>query len=567
VLAAVGVVWMLSCAGARAQAPILPQLPPGAIAPLAPPPQRVLPVPQPEIVPPAPPPSEPAPPPLVGAPIHVDAIRLEGVTVYDQAALRASFADAIGTDVPRARLDDIVQSLQTRYREDGYILTLVRAHFERAPHGTVFVIQAVEGYISAVKLDSDVGPVGDLILRTLDNLTAKHPLNNADLERYVLLANDIPGMKVSAVLRPTEGQPGAVELVAQVARKPYSVAMNYDNRGPQQAGPSEILVSGATNSFTSAGERIEAMLYSTFNNEELFGQVNGDAILNGEGLKLHTYFGRGNNQPGGSLEGIGLNSDLTIGGASLIYPLIRSRRFNIYIDTDTDTYQSTLTIGTGDAATENGSHLLMQRFGASVDLQDVLIPDRPAANAINIKVSHGLGGTSNTRPGNNVNFTKVAGDMTRVQDLFTFADVRTALKVSVGGQFTNDILPPSEKYYLGGTRFGRGFYNGEVTGDRAIGSTTELQFNTTMPAPGFLADGTPLPAQFYGFWDFGHGYNLAPGDQSFTIQSLGLGVRSDVTPWLSVELEGVHRLTTQPQGPDVTAEAPYAFFTRVTAHY
>ena len=51
------------------------------------------------------------------------------------------------------------------------------------------------------------------------------------------------------------------------------------------------------------------------------------------------------------------------------------------------------------------------------------------------------------------------------------------------------------------------------------------------------------------------------------MQSLGIGVRSDVTPWLFTELEGLHRLTTHPQGAATAAEASYAFFARVTMHY
>jgi hypothetical protein len=76
-----------------------------------------------------------------------------------------------------------------------------------------------------------------------------------------------------------------------------------------------------------------------------------------------------------------------------------------------------------------------------------------------------------------------------------------------------------------------------------------------------------LPMQFYGFWDYGRGFNLAPSDIDRTIQSVGVGFRSDLTPWLFLEAEGVHRLTTHPQGAAVTKEADYAFFTRVTLHY
>ncbi|HEX3881016.1 MAG TPA: ShlB/FhaC/HecB family hemolysin secretion/activation protein [Stellaceae bacterium] len=559
-------VWGLLAAAPGALAQAVGGLPPGALAPLTSPVPRVLPQEQPEIVMPAAPPSQPGPPPT-GAPVRVDRVVVEGATVYDEASLRASFADAVGRDVPRARLDAIVQALQTRYREDGYILTLVRGEFRRQANQVIFVVSVIEGYINQVKLDGDIGPAGTLVYKMLDHLTAKRPTNNADLERYLLLANDVPGVTVTAVLHHESDKPGAVTLIAQVARKPVSGLLNYDNRGSTEAGPSEMLLSGATNSFTSLGERVEALLFTTFNREQIFGQVNGDAFLGDDGIKARWYFGDGNNQPGGILAATGFNGDLMIGGGALSYPIVRSRRFNWRIETDLDTYQSTITLAAGGASTQSGSHLLMTRLGNSFDFQDAFVGDLPAASVLNIKFSGGLAGTSNLRPLNQVHFQKVSGDLTRVQDLFTFDDVRTALKLSVGGQYSKDILPPSEKFFLGGIQFGRGFFNGEVTGDRAIGSTVELQENASFTDLPLVGSSYKLSTQFYQFWDYGRGYNLAPSDISTTINSAGLGVRSDLTPWLFWEVEGVHRLTVHPQGADVSPEARYAVFTRVTMHY
>ncbi|MGC2202357.1 MAG: hypothetical protein WA633_19740, partial [Stellaceae bacterium] len=99
------------------------------------------------------------------------------------------------------------------------------------------------------------------------------------------------------------------------------------------------------------------------------------------------------------------------------------------------------------------------------------------------------------------------------------------------------------------------------------GSTLELQLNTGFTQVPLLPPDYRLDTQFYGFWDYGRGYNLAPGEPDHTIQSLGIGVRSDLTNWLFAELEGVHRLTIQPQGAAVSPLPGYAFFARVAVHY
>ncbi|HEY3909073.1 MAG TPA: ShlB/FhaC/HecB family hemolysin secretion/activation protein [Stellaceae bacterium] len=547
------------------------------LAPLISPPlPGVVPAPQPKIVP-----RPPAPAPTAAAPIapgpalHIDAVRVEGVSVYRPAALAPLYAGVVGATVPKARLDAVVQNLQIKYRTDGYILSVVRGEVQRVNGRTVLVLRAVEGYISEVKLDGDIGPAGSLAYRYLEHLTWLRPLNNADLERYLLLVQDIPGVSVRAVLRHVSPLPGAVQLVAELSRKPISAYFQYDNLGSQVAGPNEMLASGATNSFTSFGEQLQGLFYDTFSREQIFGQVNASALLGGEGLKLWGYAGRGNSLPGGALAQADFNGDYTVGGLGLSYPAVRSRRLNLAVDGSFDTYDSTIDVTSNAAAAElNESHLRILRAGETFDFQDSAVADLAAANLVILRVSQGLpglGASSNNaafpaRPGNRIDFTKVAGELTRVQNLATFGPVGTALKLSLAGQYTGDILPPSETFFFGGVRWGRGFYYGQITGDRALATTVELQANTGFTNVPIIAPGRRLDVQFYGFYDFGRAYNLAPGEFDQTLDSIGLGARSDVTPWLFVELAGVHRLTTQPNGANVSRLADYMLFSRVAIH-
>lgn len=72
-----------------------------------------------------------------------------------------------------------------------------------------------------------------------------------------------------------------------------------------------------------------------------------------------------------------------------------------------------------------------------------------------------------------------------------------ALKGRLIGQYSGQILPPAEKFFLGGPEYNRGFYSGEVTGDSAFVWQAELQLNTTYDVT--LFDRTfNLAAQFYG---------------------------------------------------------------------
>jgi hemolysin activation/secretion protein len=544
---------------------------------ISPPLPGVVPTPQPKVVPPlAIPPRPPAAPVPQGPPERIDAVRVEGVTVYPPEAIAPLYADLVGSTVPRSRLDAVVEDLQTKYRTDGYILTIVRGEIQSVNGRSVFVLRAIEGYISEVKLDGDIGPAGTLVYEILEHLTWIRPINNADLERYLMLTQDIPGVYSRAILRRT-AEPGAVELVAQLSRKPFSALAQYDNLGSNELGPNEMLLRGTANSFTRFGEQFEAIFFNTFNREQLFGQVDASAFLNTEGLKLTGYWGKGSSLPGGVLAGTGFVGNFTIAGIGLSYPVIRSRRLNLTPDIAFDYYDSVVDVnGTTGVPTQlNSGHLRIIRPGISIDFQDANLADLPAANLMILKVSQGLpglGASSNqevlpARVGERNDFTKFAGEFTRVQNLVTFGEVATALKLSAGGQYTGDILPPSEKFFCCGLRWSRGYFYGQVTGDRGVGTTVELQLNTGFTDVPILAADQRLDVQFYAFYDFGRFYNLAPGEFNQTVDSVGIGARSNLTSWLFVDLAGLRRLVTQPNGANVSRVPDYALFSRVTVQY
>ena len=72
------------------------------------------------------------------------------------------------------------------------------------------------------------------------------------------------------------------------------------------------------------------------------------------------------------------------------------------------------------------------------------------------------------------------------------------------------VLPPSEKFFLGGTEFNRGFYSGEVTGDNALSGRSSCS-STPASTSACSAARSRSTAQFYAFYDRGETWeNQAP---------------------------------------------------------
>jgi len=163
-------------------------------------------------------------------------VRLIGVTAYTRAELADLFKDDLGKTITFERFYAIARAIQQRYRADGYILSFSYVPPQSVEDG-VFSIAVVEGFVEAVQIGDVDGTLKDTLADALRPITASKPLNVRTLERYLLLANDLAGVKVTAVLMPSKSTRGATVLVAKVRRTPVSGGASVDNRSSDFTGP------------------------------------------------------------------------------------------------------------------------------------------------------------------------------------------------------------------------------------------------------------------------------------------------------------------------------------------
>ncbi|HEY4171526.1 MAG TPA: ShlB/FhaC/HecB family hemolysin secretion/activation protein [Rhodopila sp.] len=524
-----------------------------------------------------PPPSAPVET-STGATHLIATLVVDDVTAFSPAAVSALTGHLTGSAVPEGQIEASRRALVDLYRSHGYVYTTVRAII----HGTELRFQVVEGYVAAVKLDGDIGPAGLQVLRFLNHLVGEIPLRTSELERWLLLAQDIPGLTVRSVLNPSLGDPGALTLVAQVSRRVTSGYVSADNRAFNLSGPEEGLGVFNIDSLTEFGERTQLSLFGAFDGTNLFGQLSEEMYLGGSGLKLKLYAGIGHSSPSGSLALIGYNGVTRVFGGQISYPLIRARTQSLNLTANFDATESDIHDDLGpDGASVRGSFdsLRMLRFGADYALLDtVLGPDRSGLNEFTAKLTQGLAlfgasrnGDTTTPParvGEKIDFTKFTGEISRTQTLFhPYADATIAFVGAIGGQYATELLPPSEKFYLGGPTFNRGYYYGQVSGDKALTISAELQLNTPLPMSSKLP--FDMKSQFYLFYDWGAAWQNTSLESDVTVRSAGMGVRLFIAHSTEVDLEGVYRISLFPngQGPDVSPLNAEAFYWQVLQRF
>lgn len=505
-----------------------------------------------------------------GQEVTVSRIILEDTTALPDADLRALSAGLEGRRVPVADLFRLRTAIEVAYRRQGFFLTRVLLPEQSLDeHAAEVRLKVLEGHISDVIVQGDVGPVEALIRRMAEKLRTGKPARLADVERQLLLIQDIPGISARARFGASPDKPAGSVLTIDVVRTPYAGFVAIDNRGPGFSGPWQAAFGLSGNSATAYGDRIEGYIFSTPGPEQRYGQMVLSGILTDDGLSAKAYVGYGPSFPGGLLGQAGFASDVLTAGAQATYPLVRSRRTNLWLSGGLELNNSHIKLKQADGQYERvtRSHLRIGKLSAKASHVD----GWRGATELTLGLDHGLKALKATprdsdqtaRPESRPDFTRVTGRLSRRQALGSDGLWTFDMEAALAGQYGFTVLPPSQKAQLGGLEFGRGYYFGQLTGDRAVSGSVEFQARNALDS--WISGANAGP---YLFYDHGIVWNIATGDPGRRyLHSIGGGLRFDLGRWLSTELEYARRLTRNPSRTNEAPLGPSRVSVRLVARY
>jgi hemolysin activation/secretion protein len=464
------------------------------------------------------------------------AIELDGATAYPPSEIRAAYADLLGTEVSLAQIYDVAAALTRKYRNDGYVLSQVVVPQQAIRDGVVR-LQSVEGYIANVRIEGEVlGPRADLEAYA-ERIRGSRPLRAVDLERYILLVNELAGTTVRATLSPST-TPGASDLTLALTQRRASGAIGISNRGSKSLGPWRADASADVYSLFGAFDRTSLRLIQTLSDRDELTYLSGayERPIGSDGLKAIVTGSYVASQPGPP-QNFNLPTNSVGATATLAYPLRRSRVGNLSV-------RGTLSYYDGQTDFED-VELTEDRIRAlRVGLAWDAIDGWRGVNLADLELSQGLKGLGASpfgsplasRAGGRPDFTKVTLYAARLQSLAPNWSVLAA----VNAQYAfNELLAPEEFAY-GGEQFGRAYDLAELLGDSGVAFKIDLRY--TVRTPWRLAREI-MPYAFYGI---GAVYQRSPPPGEPTRSSaanLGGGVRFTGERGLSGYIEVAEPLT------------------------
>ena len=314
-----------------------------------------------------------------------------------------------------------------------------------------------------------------------------------------------------------------------------------------------------TNSVLGFYDRFGIQGVLTSNPDELlFFNGFGEMPVSSEGTKIFISGSFSKSQPGSTLKQFNVEGNSNTFTVRASHPFIRSRGKNLkgYLgftsrNSKTDLLNENIT----------DDRLRILKLGMAYDFVDRLrgvnLFSFGLSKGMNIMDASGPGSLKLSRADGRSDFTKLSGDILRLQEL----GPGWSLLTGVGWQYAFDSLLSSEEFGLGGPQYVRAYDPSEVTGDHGIAFKLELQ-------KGVKTNWNYLKSlQSYLYFDHGTvalRNTTAVQDSSSSLTAVGLGMRGNINKWLSGYIE-----VGQPLSGDVSAEgnSDPRFFFSLNAHY
>lgn len=456
---------------------------------------------------------------------------IKGSTIYDKRKFSKLFRRYLHRRINLKQVYIIAQKITNMYRNDGYILSKAVVPPQKIEGGVV-QIDVIEGFVDRVAVQGQVRGPRKLLNEYRKGLLKSRPLKAKDLERYLLLIDDLPGVSVKSVLTPSEHKQGATNLTLILDNKAYGGSLGVDNRGNKFNGPFQVNAGVSGNTLFKNYERIGFQGVVTSNTDELqFFQGFYEQPISSEGTKLFFSGSISDSEPGSTLKEFEVKGESKAFTLKLSHPFIRSRAENLTGSLGyTHRNSSTDILG----AVDSEDRLRIVNLGVSYDFVD----KHQGMNLLSFNLSKGFdvfgarrtGSDNLSRDVGHSDFTKISGEMLRLQQLAP----SWMLLGAFSWQYSLDKLLASEEFGVGGAQFGRAYDSSEITGDQGIAFKLELQkaFQTKKK---YLKG-----VQAYTFFDFGTVWNRVPIATGSTVQDLnsfGLGLRFNVTDMISGYLE------------------------------
>lgn len=455
--------------------------------------------------------------------ILAGAIRIEGAEALNPPAFAPVIERYAGRTLSPAELTALAGEIAAVARGAGYGLASAWIPAQRLANG-ILVVRLDEGRIDGVQAD---GAAAGIVERYLAPLVGRGPVLTRDLERQLLLAEDVGGVSLGRPRLDRIGERNILRI--RTGREDVIGYARLDNWGSDTSGPIRAQASADFHGMIAdQGTLSIGGVTTPFQPQELvLGWLGYAASLGTGGTSISAQLFVAATEAGAALRDRDYEGRSTDAELELRHAVVRSRRASLWA------YAG---IGIRDSDQDREGDPLRRDRVASAWLSAYGIQRwEDSSLRGRLTLTQGLDLLDATEAGDPLASRRDgSGVFTRLEAWSAFDQKlgrQVTLQLKAEGQLASRPLLSSEEMGLGGRNFLRGYDYREFSGDRGIAGAVELQYDLAK-AP------KPLSyVQFYAYADAGTVGNLRDGRGGGSLASAGGGIRAGLGRRLHGSLE------------------------------
>ncbi|WP_300654799.1 ShlB/FhaC/HecB family hemolysin secretion/activation protein [Pseudomonas sp.] len=484
----------------------------------------------------------PAIPAAESVKIQVNSLHLTGQSRYSEAELLELTGFTAGEELSLGELQLMSARIADFYHKNGYFVAQAYLPAQEIKEGAV-TIAVVEGRYGDISLRNQSNLSDRLANGTLEGLHSGDVIDSAPLESRLLLLSDIPGVDVKSTLVPGASV-GAADLIVDVTPgQRVTGSIDADNAGNYYTGEYRLGATLNINNLAGQGDvatlralhGFDGLNYGRAAYQMQFGKATAGVAYS----RMEYELGKG-------FSDLDANGTADIASVFASYPLLRSRRSNLYaqLGYDYKTFEDRIDAVSPAQVIDKNIHVLMASLhgnhrddlggggltAASLTWSSgVLDIETPEAHDIDAATARSNG-----------HYDKLGLHVMRLQQITD----RVSLYGAVSGQVASKNLDSSEQMSLGGMYGVRAYPQGEAFGDEGYLATLEAR----LLLPQF-SERQVGQVHLIGFADTGTvKLNKNPwdgSDNSRTLSGAGVGVNWIENNNFSVKAYYAHKLGSE----------------------
>ena len=394
-----------------------------------------------------------------------------GNVTFSQEVLHAAIADAENKPLNFGELMAVVDKVEAVYKKAGFFLAQAYLPPQKIKDGTI-EISVSEGLIGQSRLEGESRIKPEVVFAYLDQLPKGAAVKLTEIERQILLINDLAGSRATLDLQASD-EAGKTDIVIAQKQDPLITGrVEVNNYGMESTGKNRTGVFLNVNSPLKRGDRLNANWVRSENGDLASYALNYDLPIGAQGLHLNAGTSLSQYSLGGDFASLQASGTVRAYHVGTSYSVLRSRNTNLVFKLDAAHNDLQDNFKASDQYLDKFSNVITA--GANLDWLDEWLGG--GSNRAEVALTAGklkLGAAALAQDTNATDgrYGKALITLQRDQTITT----SVMLQAQALHQIALKNLDSSEKFSIGGPTTLPGYASGEASGDE--GTLLKLKLN------------------------------------------------------------------------------------------